>query len=57
MKDLYTFMSESPFLTFFLALILGESAIKISKWIAVSIRGHVPECQKCKKRAEEEDED
>lgn len=39
MKDILTFMSEHPWQTFFLALIVGQTFIYIAKYVAVAVRG------------------
>ncbi len=42
MKDLFTFMGENPFLTFFLAMIIGHTIIWSFRYIAAAIRGWPP---------------
>jgi hypothetical protein len=39
MESFFKFASESPFLTFFLALIILQAAIYIAKYMAYAIRG------------------
>lgn len=39
MKDFYEFASESPFLTFFLFIIAGQTLVGIAEAIAKMIRG------------------
>lgn len=39
MKDILTFMGEHPFQTFFLVLIVLQTIIYVTKYIAVAVRG------------------
>lgn len=39
MTEFFKFASESPFLTFFLALIVLQAAVYIAKYVAYAIRG------------------
>ncbi len=40
MTEFFKFASESPFLTFFLALIILQAAVYIARYIAYAIRGN-----------------
>ena len=39
MTEFFKFASESPFLTFFLALIILQAMVYIAKYVAYAIRG------------------
>jgi hypothetical protein len=40
MTEFFKFASESPFLTFFLALIILQAAVYIARYVAYAIRGN-----------------
>ena len=40
MEAFFKFASESPFLTFFLALIILQAAVYIARYVAYAIRGN-----------------
>ena len=39
LQEFFKFASESPFLTFFLALIILQALVYIAKYVAYAIRG------------------
>jgi hypothetical protein len=42
MTEFFKFASESPFLTFFLALIILQACVYIARYVAYAIRGTPP---------------
>jgi len=42
LQDFFKFASESPFLTFFLFVVIGNTIIYSIKWFAYAIRGGIP---------------
>ena len=42
LQDFFKFASDSPFLTFFLFAIIGNTIIYSIKWLAYAIRGGIP---------------
>jgi hypothetical protein len=38
-ENIWQFMSDSPFLTFFLVLLIGQTLIYVAKYAAVAVRG------------------
>jgi hypothetical protein len=42
LQSFFTFATESPWLTFFLFLVIGQTIIGSIKWIAYAIHGGLP---------------
>ena len=58
MFEILRFMSESPFLTFFLALVIAQCIIGVFKALAYAIRGRKNEpCPRCGYRKKDKNKD